>query len=93
MYETDLRVCLDLVTSGQAVALCQPTFREQPDVRGYPFAGAPLQWRHLIGWHPDAPADTVAPQAHEYAREAYRDSLRHAPTYAGWLDRHPEFGA
>jgi hypothetical protein len=69
MYETDLRVCLDLVTSGQAVALCQPTFREQPGVRGYPFAGAPLRWRHLLGWHPEAPADAVAAQVHEYARD------------------------
>ena len=93
MYETDLRVCLDLVTSGQAVALCQPTFREQPGVRGYPFAGTPLRWRHLLGWHPEAPADAVAAQVHEYARDAYRDSLRHSPAYATWLRRHPEFGA
>ena len=93
MYETDLRVCLDLVAAGQAVALCQPTFREQLTVRAYPFAGAPLRWRHLIGWHPEAPADTVADQVHEFAREAYRDSLRHSPTYGRWLARHPAFGA
>lgn len=92
MYETDLRVCLDLVQSGQAVALCQPTFREQPNVRGYPFAGAPLLWRHMLGWHPDAPADAVAAQVHEFARDAYRDSLRHSPSYAGWLERHPGYG-
>jgi DNA-binding transcriptional LysR family regulator len=93
MYETDLRVCLDLVHGMQAVALCQPTFREQPGVRGYPFAGAPLRWHHLLGWHPDAPADAVAAQVHEHARAAYRDSLRHSPSYAGWLDRHPGYGA
>ncbi len=93
MYETDLRVCLDLVTGGQAVALCQPTFREQPDVRGRPFAGAPLLWRHFVGWDPDAPADAVAAEVHEFARAAYRDSLRHSPSYASWLDRHPGYGA
>jgi DNA-binding transcriptional LysR family regulator len=93
MYEIDLRVCLDLVTGGQAVALCQPTFREQPGVRGYPFAGAPLLWRHLVGWHPDAPADAVAAQVHEFAVAAYRDSLRHSPSYASWLAGHPGYGA
>jgi DNA-binding transcriptional LysR family regulator len=93
MYETDLRVCLDLVAAGQAVALCQPTFREQSAVRAYPFAGAPLRWRQLLGWDPEAPADAVAAQVHEYAREAYRDSLLHSPTYGGWLARHPAFGA
>lgn len=93
MYEIDLRVCLDLVTSGQAVALCQPTFREQPGVRAYPFAGAPLLWRHLVGWHPGARAEAVAAQVHEFARAAYRDSLRRSPSYATWLDRHPGYGA
>lgn len=93
MYETDLRVCIDLAQGGQAVALCQPTFRALPGVRAVPLAGAPLRWRHLVGWHPDAPADAVANQVHTYARAAYCDSLRYSPLYAAWLARHPGFGA
>ena len=93
MYESDLRVCIDLVQAGQAVALCQPTFREVPGVRAVPLAGAPLHWRHLLGWDPDAPAAAVADRVHTYALAAYRDSLRYSPTYARWLDRHPAFGA
>ncbi|GAB3442877.1 LysR family transcriptional regulator [Actinophytocola sediminis] len=93
MYETDLRVCMDLVAGGQAVALVQPTFRELSDMRAYPLAGAPLRWRHLIGWHPEAPADAVATKMHQYATAAYTDSLRHCPTYARWLAGHPRFGA
>lgn len=93
MYETDLRVGIDLVEGGQAVALVQPTFRELSDLRAYPLAGAPLRWRHLIGWHPEAPAATVAAKVHQYAMVAYTDSLRHSPTYARWLASHPRFGA
>lgn len=93
MYETDLRVCIDLVEGGQAVALVQPTFRELSDMRAYPLAGAPLRWRHLIGWHPDSPADALATKVVRYALAAYTDSLRHSPTYARWLARHPRFGA
>lgn len=93
MYETDLRVCIDLVEDGQAVVLCQPTFREQPGVKAFPLAGAPLRWRHLLGWHPDTPAAAVADQVYEYAVGGYTDSLRHAPAYATWLTRHPRFGA
>ncbi|MCT2583334.1 LysR family transcriptional regulator [Actinophytocola gossypii] len=93
MYETDLRVCIDLVQSGQAVALCQPTFRELSGMRALPLAGAPLRWRHLLGWHPEAPADAVADQVHQYALAAYTDSLRYSPPYARWLAAHPRFGA
>lgn len=93
MYETDLRVCIDLVYSRQAVALCQPTFRELPGVQAFPLAGAPLRWRHLLGWHPEAPADAVVDSVQAYAVAAYRDSLRHSPSYARWLARHPRFGA
>lgn len=93
MYETDLRVCIDLVQAAEAVALCQPTFREMPGVRAVPFAGAPLRWRHLLGWHPDAPAAAVADEVYDHALAAYDDSLRHCPSYARWLARHPRFGA
>lgn len=92
MYETDLRVCIDLVQNGQAVVLCQPTFREIPGVKALPLAGSPLRWRHLLGWHPDAPAAAVADQVYTYALEAYTDSLRHSPSYAAWLAGHPRFG-
>jgi DNA-binding transcriptional LysR family regulator len=93
MYETDLRQCIDLVEAGQAIALCKPTFREQPGVKALPLAGAPLRWRHLMGWHPETPAADVADRVYGYAVDAYDESLRHAPAYAKWLARHPRFGA
>jgi DNA-binding transcriptional LysR family regulator len=93
LYETDLRVCIELVEAGKTVVLCQPTFRETPGIVALPLAGAPLRWRHLLGWHPDAVSDVVADRIYHHAIDAYRDSLRHSPRYASWLRRHPRFGA
>ena len=93
VYETDVQGCLDLVESGDAVALCQPTFRLVAGLTTRPLAGAPLRWRQLLGWHRDGPAATIAHRVLSHAREAYRDSVRRNPAYAAWLERAPAFGA
>lgn len=87
LHESDLGGCTDLVAAGAAVALCQPTFREVPGVRAVPLAGAPLRWRHLIGWHPDAPTAHVSDRLVRYASEAYDDAVRRSPGYLRWLAR------
>jgi DNA-binding transcriptional LysR family regulator len=92
MYETDVRDCIDLVEAGRAVVLCRPTWREFPGIRALPFAGAPLRWRHVLGWHPESPAAAIADQVHAHAVGAYQDSLLHNPRYAAWLTEHPRFG-
>jgi DNA-binding transcriptional LysR family regulator len=92
MYETDVRDCFDLVEAGQAVVLCRLTVREFPGVRTMPLAGAPLRWRHLLGWHPEAPAANLADRVYRHAIGAYLDSLSHSPRYAAWLAEHPRFG-
>lgn len=93
IYETDIRGCIDLVETGDAVALCQPTFRPVAGLVTRPLTGAPLRWRQLIGWHPDAPAAPIADQVMEYATEAYLDSVRRSTQYSTWLTRNPGFGA
>ncbi|MDG4766264.1 LysR family transcriptional regulator [Solwaraspora sp. WMMD406] len=93
MYETDIRGCVDLVESGEAVALCQATFRPISGLVTRPLAGAPLRWRLLLGWHPDAPAATLADRVFDHAAAAYTDSLARNPQYLGWLDHNPGFGA
>ena len=93
IYETDVRGCIDLVESGDAVALCQPTFRPVAGLTTRPLAGAPLRWRQLLGWHNDGPAAAIADRVLDYAKEAYRDSVRRNPPYAAWLERSPAFGA
>ncbi|HWH00639.1 MAG TPA: LysR family transcriptional regulator [Pilimelia sp.] len=92
MYEADPRGCVDLVEAGDAVALCQPTFRTVPGLVTRPLAGAPLRWRLLLGWHPDAAAAQAADRVLRYAAQAYADSVARAPAYADWLARHPHFG-
>ncbi|MGK5643642.1 LysR family transcriptional regulator, partial [Streptomyces sp. URMC 126] len=52
VYETDTASCVHLVQVGRAVGLCRATFPPAPGVVTRPLAGAPLRWRHLIGWHP-----------------------------------------
>jgi DNA-binding transcriptional LysR family regulator len=93
VYETDVRGCLDLVESGDAVALCQPTFRPVTGLTTRPLAGAPLRWRQLLGWHTDGPGAAIAEQVLDYAKDAYGNAVRRNPAYAAWLERTPAFGA
>ncbi|NUT48905.1 MAG: LysR family transcriptional regulator [Saccharothrix sp.] len=93
MYEVDINSCIDLASTGDAVALCQPTFRRTPGLAAMPLAGAPLRWRHLIGWDPESQAAAFGPQVLRYAAEAYRETADRNPRYTRWLRSHPEYGA
>ncbi|MEU3456963.1 LysR family transcriptional regulator [Micromonospora sp. NPDC006766] len=93
VYEADVRGCVDLVDAGEGVALCQATFRPPAGLVTRRLAGAPLRWRLLLGWHPDAPAARVAETVLETAVAAYTDALAPHPDYLSWLLRHPGFGA
>ncbi|HEY0700578.1 MAG TPA: LysR family transcriptional regulator [Micromonospora sp.] len=92
VYETDVRCCVDLVDAGEAVALCQATFRPVSGLVTRPLAGTPLRWRLLLGWHPDSPAAGDAQRILGHARAAYTDSLSRNPFYLSWLRRNPAFG-
>ena len=88
--EIDVSACVDLVSAGDVVALCQPTFRPPPGISMLPIAGVPLHWTHYIGrqehgptWLGDVDTDAVA---------AYAEALASNPRYAAWLDRNPGFG-
>jgi len=93
MYETDIRGCIDLVESGEAVALCQATFRPVTGLVTRPLAGAPLRWRLLLGWHPDTPAAAFADVVLTHATAAYTASLARNRQYLDWLVGNPAFGA
>jgi DNA-binding transcriptional LysR family regulator len=92
IYETDVRGCLDLVEAGAGVALCQATFRPMPGLVTRPIADAPLRWRLLLGWRPDAAVDASAATVLGHARAAYADAVARNPGYAAWLRGHPRFG-
>lgn len=92
IYETDIRSCIDLVEAGEAVALAQATFRPAPGLVTRPLANAPLRWRLLLGWHPEAPAAAFADRVVGHAVAAYADSLSRLPHYLAWLARNPTFG-
>ncbi|HEX8631788.1 MAG TPA: LysR family transcriptional regulator [Catenuloplanes sp.] len=92
MFETDIRSCVDMVESGAAVALCQPTFRPPAGLVNRPLAGAPLRWRQVLGWHPESAAATTAARMLVLATAAYLDSVSRNPLYVRWVSGNPDFG-
>lgn len=93
VFESDVRTCIELVESGDAVVLCQSSFRPPAGLVSVPIIGAPLRWRHLLGWDPVAPASQYAELMAGYAVEAYRDAAARLPRFTKWLDGRPGFGA
>ena len=92
MLESDIRGCVDMVESGLAIGLCQPTFRAPAGLTHRPLRGAPLRWRYVLGWHPDSPAALVAPQLMEMAQEAYIEVAERNPSYLQWRADYPHLG-
>ncbi|MEV4946971.1 LysR family transcriptional regulator [Streptomyces sp. NPDC053755] len=75
VYETDTASCVHLVQVGRAVGLCRASFPATPGLVTRPLAGAPLVWRHLLGWHPDGRAAGRAPAVLRHTRDAHTEAL------------------
>ncbi|MCP2328693.1 DNA-binding transcriptional LysR family regulator [Hamadaea flava] len=90
IFETDVGGCIDLVRTGDAVALCQPTFRGSPGVAVVPLRSEGLRWRHLIGWRPGSAASAAADQVVGHARASYADAVARSSAYTRWLRGNPE---
>ncbi|WP_156726199.1 LysR family transcriptional regulator [Streptomyces apocyni] len=91
VYETDTASCVHLVQVGRAVGLCRATFPPTAGVVTRPLTGAPLTWRHLLGWHPAGPAAAHAPAVYAQTRAAHTDAAARSDTYTAWLadSHHP----
>ena len=92
MLETDIRGCVDMVESGLALAVCQPTFRPPAGLTSRPLRGAPLRWRQVLGWHPDSPAARSAGRLMEMAQEAYQEVVARNPAYVDWILAYSHLG-
>jgi len=92
VLETDVRSGVDMVESGQAVGLCQPTFRPPSGLTHRPLRGAPLRWRLVLGWHPDSPAARSAPKLMSMAEEAYQEVVARNTAYVEWVADHAQLG-
>jgi DNA-binding transcriptional LysR family regulator len=92
VLESDVRGVVDMVESGLAIGICQPTFRPPAGLTHRPLAGAPLRWRQALGWHPDSPAARGAPRLLGMALEAYREAAARNPTYLEWQQDYPHLG-
>ncbi|MFE0335772.1 LysR family substrate-binding domain-containing protein, partial [Streptomyces sp. NPDC058955] len=75
VYETDTASCVHLVQVGRAVGLCRATFPATPGIVTRPLTGAPLLWRHLLGWHPEGRAAGRAAAVLAHARDAHAEAL------------------
>lgn len=91
VYETDVASCVDLVESGEAIALCQAT-RVIPGLQTVPILNTPLRWRHLVGWHPDAAVASFSAALVQSAADAHRDLIDRSVRYTAWLKDHQGFG-
>ncbi|MFI6103313.1 LysR family transcriptional regulator [Streptomyces sp. NPDC051310] len=85
VYEADTASCVHLVQVGRAVGLCRATFPATPGMVTRPLTGTPLVWRHLLGWHPEAPAAARSPAVVAHARAAHREAAARSPSYTRWL--------
>ncbi|MFD4629669.1 LysR substrate-binding domain-containing protein [Streptomyces sp. NPDC058284] len=85
VYETDVASCVHLVQVGRAVGLCRATFPPTPGLVTRPLAGAPLYWRHLLGWHPAAPAHDTAAAVFAQTRAAHAEAAARSESYTAWL--------
>jgi len=92
VLESDIRGCVDMVESGLALGLCQPTFRPPAALTQRPMRGAPLRWRLVLGWHPDSPAARNAPTLIEMAQDAYQEVVARNPAYVEWIADYPHLG-
>ena len=92
VLESDVRGVVDMVESGLAIGICQPTFRPPAGLTHRPLAGAPLRWRQVLGWHPDSPAARGAPRLVGMALEAYQEAVARNPSYLEWQREHPQLG-
>ncbi|MEU4403572.1 LysR family transcriptional regulator [Streptosporangium sp. NPDC023963] len=92
IYETDVATCMHLAKVGRAAALCQATFQPAEGLKLVPLAGAPLRWRQLLGWHPEASSAAVATSILEHAKAAHSDAIGRSRRYAAWLAGNPGLG-
>lgn len=92
IYEMDVGGCIDLVQEGHAIGLCQPTFRRVHGLVAVPIAGAPLRWRHMLGWHQGGGTSHFASTVLDYATASYLDAIGRNQRYSDWLRRNPHFG-
>src|SRR3954454_4340743 len=93
VLESDVRGVVDMVESGLAIGICQPTFRPPAGLTHRPLKGAPLRWRQVLGWHPDSPAARIAPRLMTLAIDSYQESVDRNPLYVGWVADYPQLGA
>ncbi|MFF8868130.1 LysR family transcriptional regulator [Streptomyces sp. NPDC015139] len=89
-YEAEGRQLIEIVRTGLAISLCQPTFIEVPGVAVRPLKGNPLWYRHVLGWRSDGPVATHSDEIARRIREGYLVTCANSPAYMRWRQRNPD---
>lgn len=84
----DNATAAELVASGEAVRLCQPTSPPGPGTVLRPVHGDPFAVRLLLAWRPRAMSPRALDALHADLRTAYIELARVNPAYLAWLLQH-----
>ncbi|GAA4986066.1 hypothetical protein GCM10025734_09910 [Kitasatospora paranensis] len=84
----DNATAAELVASGEAVRLCQPTSPPGPGTVLRPVHGDPFAVRLLLAWRPRAMSARALDALHADLRTAYIELARVNPAYLAWLLQH-----
>ncbi|MET9342884.1 LysR family transcriptional regulator [Nonomuraea sp. NPDC003804] len=87
-FAVNLEVALDLIGEGRCVGLFQATAPARDGIVIRPLRGAPLRFRHLLGWHEKGPLAALAGDLVQTVTKTYWSEARRAPVYQAWLKRH-----
>ncbi|GIG62646.1 LysR family transcriptional regulator [Longispora fulva] len=85
-YEAEGRLVVEVVRSGHAVSLCQPTFDEVPGIVVRPIAGTPLWYRHVLAWHRFGPLAARGEALTCLVAQAYEAAVARSRVYSRWRE-------
>ncbi|MGW6684143.1 LysR family transcriptional regulator [[Kitasatospora] papulosa] len=86
----DRKIRWQLIASGRAISLCQPTSQPVEGTVLRPLAGDPLTGRIRFAWNRAAVSEQRAAQIYRAAARAYLDSIPNNTFYRTWWETRPE---
>ncbi|CRK56021.1 Chromosome initiation inhibitor [Alloactinosynnema sp. L-07] len=79
-----------LVKSGQAIQLVEPTTQWPDDITVRPLVDDPIQMRLVLGWRRDRLTEDVVDAIYRVAAAAYTEHAMESPVFQPWWLAHPE---
>lgn len=87
-YRVSAQVARQLISSGMAVGLFQPTASPSEGLVIRPIKGSPADLRHVVAVRAGSPVARYGTELAEAAKRAYWSEARQSAVYRTWLARH-----